>query len=287
MKLSLLRRVKKLRFTDGDSSDRTRVVLSGKPLPTFCNRPMYEGNRKRDSLTVLFGRHQSESVHRERYGDHTTYLNWLLNDSPWAPVFKTKKLKEVERFGAEVDVEADLYIVHSAATTFRCGIEKPMVPSVFDGLVKEGIEPHLALMASHEVSGNVDNVSVAGFCSHAAPFDIPTTALSSFRKGFQKLKGQTFKDAPTGDRGYPYDGVDATFKKEGERGMDFIDVAKRALDNARASVREETKRSNKKPTIAYKNPFGNSPNLNVDIKAPLDLFSKHYAIELKKAFPNE
>lgn len=283
MKLSILKKAKAIRYTT-DVEARTRLILNGEKHINVCNMSLYCEKKGRDSLIVVFGRWGSEESHSEKYGDYGLFLHWMLNDSPWSDVFTTKHVGLVSKFGAEVDVTKDTYMVHSAATAMRCGVEAPLVPSMFGALVEEGVEPHLAFMASHTVKGMFRDVKPSGVNDHAMPFNAYETSLEGFREGFRKerLKGKTFQKTHRDDNGGTYHGVGACFSGIGGV-VSFKPIAEAAYRKGQEEASQDKKKASR--TVAYKNPFGHR-NYNDEV-VNLPLFAKHYAIELKKVFPNE
>lgn len=283
MKLSILKKARGIRYTTG-SEDRTRLILNGEKHINVCNMSLYREKKGRESFAIVFGRWNSEETHSEKYGGYDLFLHWMLNDSPWSEVFTTKHVGLVSKFGAEVDVTKDVYMVHSAATAMRCGIEAPLVPAMFGALVEEGIEPHLAFMASHYVDGTFQDVKPSNCNLHAMPFTGESTSLEDFRKGFrkEKLKGKTFQNTHDDDDDGTYRGVGSCFSGVGEV-VKFRPIAKEAHRAGQQEASQTEKNDSR--TVAYKNPFGHKKAGNGE-KVHLPLFAKHYAIELKKVFPD-
>ncbi len=283
MKLSILKKAKAIRYTN-ESEARTRLILNGEKHINVCNMSLYREKKGRDSLTVVFGRWNDEESHSSKYGDYGLFLHWMLNDSPWSEVFTTKHVGLASKFGVEVDVTKDVYMVHSAATAMRCGIEAPLVPAMFGALVEEGIEPHLAFMASHFVKGMLHDVNPYSGNGHAIPFDVYSTSLEGFRKGFRKgkLKGKTFQNTHNGDDDGTYRGVGYCFSGVGKV-ENFTPIVKTAHMECQEEVSQTKKKSSR--TFAYKNPFGHRKTDNGE-KVNLPLLAKHYAIQLKKVFPD-
>lgn len=270
------------RFTD-DLNLRTRLIMNGRKRSDPCNSMLYRDIPERSSLIVVFGRRNTMKDHRDNYGRHNKFLEWMLKDSPWAPVFLTKHAPTVSAYGAEVDVDKDLFMVHSAATALRCGVENPLVPAMFEMLVDEGVEHHLAFMAAYHTSGHTNNVTV-GRDSHSEPFEFDRTSPEEFREGFNeaRMKGVSFRKAVYKNGIQPYYGVGECFRKGvGAPRIDLKDLGREALKFAAVEVRN--KAHAKKKGVAYKNPFGNA---GVRTTVPAKILAKHFAIKLKEAFPD-
>lgn len=271
------------RFTS-DSSSRTRLIMNGRKRSDPCNSMLYRGIPERSSLIVVFGRRHGMKEHRDDYGRHNKFLEWMLKSSPWAPVFLTKHAPTVSAYGAEVDVDKDLFMVHSATTALRCGVENPLVPAMFEMLVDEGVEPHLAFMAAYHTNGHINNVTVTRN-SHSEPFDFEGTSPEEFRGGFNedRLKRVPFREAAYKNGIQPYNGVGRCFKKEGvgEPRIALMGLGREALKSAVVEVRNRAHA--KKKGVAYKNPFGNA---GVSTTVPAKTLAKHFAIKLKEAFPD-
>lgn len=271
------------RFTS-DFSGRTRLIMNGRKRSDPCNSMLYRDTPERSSLIVVFGRRNTMKDHRDDYGRHNKFLEWMLKASPWAPVFLTKHAPTVSAYGAEVDVDKDLFMVHSAATALRCGVENPLVPAMFEMLVEEGVEHHLAFMAAYHTSGHTNNVTVARN-SHSEPFEFGRTSPEEFRGGFNedRLKRVSFRKAAYKNGNQPYHGVGECFKKGGvgDPEINLMGIGREALTSAAVEVRNRAHA--KKKGVAYKNPFGNA---GVRTTVPAKILAKHFAIKLKEAFPD-
>ncbi len=262
---------------------RTRLIMNGRKRSDPCNGMLYRGIPERSSLIVVFGRRHSMKEHRDTYGRHNKFLEWVLKDSPWSTVFLTKHAPTVSAYGAEVDVDKDLFMVHSATTTLRCGVESPLVPAMFEMLVDEGVEPHLAFMAAYHTRGHTHNVTV-GRNSHSEPFEFDRTSPEEFREGFNeaRLKGVSFRKAAYKNGTQPYNGVGKCFMKGvGATRINLITLGQEALKSAAVEVRN--KAHAKKKGVAYKNPFGDGGGRTT---VPAKILAKHFAIKLKEAFPD-
>jgi hypothetical protein len=99
--------------------------------------------------------------------DKTThaYVEYILNKSPWAPCFVTKALEEALSLGVEMDTNKPIGELVGAATAFREATEYNIRIPMFNLVLEEGFDGHVAYLAgvyfSENAGGNY-SVNAAG-----------------------------------------------------------------------------------------------------------------------------
>lgn len=79
------------------------------------------------------------------------YYRWLLNESPWAEAFLTKKVLYAKRYGVELDTSKNGGLVYGA--TIACRIwEWPAVIVAWSALYKQGVGKNFAFLLGHYIT---------------------------------------------------------------------------------------------------------------------------------------
>lgn len=79
------------------------------------------------------------------------YYHWLLNESPWAEAFLTKKVLYAKRYGVEMDTSKNGGLVYGA--TIACRIwEWPAVIVAWSKLSKLGVGKNFAFLLGHYIT---------------------------------------------------------------------------------------------------------------------------------------
>jgi hypothetical protein len=121
--------------------------------------------------------------------DECKYLNWVLNESAWAPVFLTKNPKNVFKMGASYDVTYPARYVVQGAILTRYVAEYPDIPEMWNKLVGYRVDPHIALILAHALQELCpDSFRIeknrAGSGHHA--FDIRSIGIAQIRRMVSK-----------------------------------------------------------------------------------------------------
>lgn len=72
------------------------------------------------------------------------WFDWVVNESSWKDAFISKNRNYYLKKGLSLNCNEPLVYLVGAATTLREGWEYPTQLELWDKLVKEGVEPHLA-----------------------------------------------------------------------------------------------------------------------------------------------
>jgi hypothetical protein len=147
----------------------------------------------------------SRFVYGISLGNHPRYEEWIdyhINRSPFAHVFKTKDAKKAITHGLELDVEANFSHCVAAMTCVRQGWEHTSIVDGFFHLLKLGAKENTALVFSHCVHKNNRNYTVyvksahTAFCDGMLVGDLANFAnkgcLLTPRKGRLKDGGQPY-----------------------------------------------------------------------------------------------
>lgn len=79
------------------------------------------------------------------------YYHWLLNESPWAEAFLTKKVLYAKRYGVEMDTSKNGGLVYGA--TIACRIwEWPAVIVAWSALHNQGVGKNFAFLLGHYIT---------------------------------------------------------------------------------------------------------------------------------------
>lgn len=85
------------------------------------------------------------------------FLEWIFNESMFAPAFVTKNAKEAKEEGVICNTHFPCSIVVQACTFARGITHMARVPKLWDIMVQAGIDPHLALLCAHQFSPTIKN----------------------------------------------------------------------------------------------------------------------------------
>ena len=148
--------------------------------------------------------HYDQSERKEAY---KKWVHYILNKSPWAVAFRTKRTTDAIENGVYMNVDCPHDIVVAAAIALRIGSEYAyrQLP-IFDALINEGLTANQAFLASsflqhfQDAKGNLSIYYCANGGGHhvlaqSMYFD---TLVSFMEKGYPLDK---FKDAKTLSKG--------------------------------------------------------------------------------------
>lgn len=80
----------------------------------------------------------------------TSYYHWLLNSSPYAPIFISRDAEKVIEEAVEViDAANPANLIVGGMTASRTASEYPYILVVWDALVKQGVHPNVAFCYAH------------------------------------------------------------------------------------------------------------------------------------------
>ncbi len=127
----------------------------------------------------------------------TPYLNYLFNDSPWAPCFITKDVKEAYEKGVVMNCNLPLGQLVGAGCAVREAIEHEDQLPIFNKLLKAGYHGNVAYLMCLTVQGDDKYSLMAARGGHCA---MTTSAchedvLSFFKNGFPDI-GAKAANAP-------------------------------------------------------------------------------------------
>jgi hypothetical protein len=102
---------------------------------------------------VLDIRGHSEVMQKAKRGSYHEYVNYILNYSPWSPVFHRKGLDHAMNYGVNVNVDKPMHQCQGAAVVLREGSEYCGKLPLFSLLLSKGYSGNVAYLLSASVSG--------------------------------------------------------------------------------------------------------------------------------------
>ena len=139
---------------------------------------------------IVFDLSRVKKIDKEKkfkYSQWKAYAKYIVEESPWARMFRNKNVGSVMRYGASLNTDASFSLCVSAAIALREGYEyHPKLP-VFTMLLKQGVSKHAAYLTSCAVHTKLDGfIAVSmGQGHHAICGDTLTNdVIGVFTQGF-------------------------------------------------------------------------------------------------------
>lgn len=115
---------------------------------------------------------------------HTRFVQYMLNDSPWAPMFITKDVKEALEVGILMDVTRNVSHIVGAAVALRVATEWPVILKPFGDALDKGYSGNVAYL----ISGHLQHGKVSYWPGHSALTSTLSLAqiVKFFKEGYSQ-----------------------------------------------------------------------------------------------------
>lgn len=128
--------------------DGTRVFH----IADVCHARISDGSDKKIVKLALDIQGHSGNMGYKKQSYHD-YVNYIINYSPWAPIFHSKGLDNALKYGILLNVEKPIYQCFGAAVVLREGSEFSQKLSLFSLLLAKGYSGNTAYLLSAAITG--------------------------------------------------------------------------------------------------------------------------------------
>lgn len=153
-----------------------------------------------EEIGLNFSGHAKQMKDEEGY---KRFLKYILNDSPFAPMFLDKDADKVIKSGARMDVEKNALWVYTSAIATRHYTEFPDMRKVFNEVMDLGFDGNVAYLVSTFVRRKGDGVVFANFGGAHHVLNGSSNAedvFKTFGSGFRRnAEVGAYKAAPRGN----------------------------------------------------------------------------------------
>jgi hypothetical protein len=115
------------------------------------------------------------------------YTDYILNRSPWACAFTTKKLSTASRLGIRMNCDTPHDILVAACVALRTGTEFSRCLKEFEFARNNGCSDNVAFILSHQMSGSDLKVQGGGHHVFSSHMDI-LEVIDTFENGYNKKR---------------------------------------------------------------------------------------------------
>lgn len=173
--------------------------VSHKPA-MICHAALGYGSSQIMQLVLNTSAHRRTHASPEAYDK---FIHHMLNESPWAPYYVTKDVKEAHELGVVMNMDKGKNFVVSAAIALREGSEYPQVAPRFAYWLDQGVAPRVAWVLAQYTEGDVDELKMlethSGHRAHGV-HHTKENLIRFFRDGYDETKyPHPYKDAKGGD----------------------------------------------------------------------------------------
>ncbi len=128
--------------------------------------------------------------------DTGEYYSWLIKESPFAPIFKSKNVKKAVEEGLICHTNQRQDLTASALISARMAYEHPHAVRIWATLVRGGVHPSLAfcLMGTFKVSGGMYVVQRTGGAHFIIPYHVSKGFLHNFMCNSPICEEVSFKE---------------------------------------------------------------------------------------------
>jgi hypothetical protein len=174
-----------------------------------------------NQLVLSWQGHMDDMVKRGLGMQYAHYTDYILNRSPWACAFTTKKLSTASRLGIRMNCDTPHDILVTACVAIRTGTEFSCCLKEFEFARNSGCSDNVAFILSHHMRG--DKLKIQGGGHHVLSSSMEVLeVIDTFENGYNKkrLAHSQFSS----EKGGPYSVLDpiARVKQGCKSILDFL-----------------------------------------------------------------
>lgn len=184
-----------LRFSNGSDKIQARDICNARMT---WNYGMAKGIECQEIVISVHPHIAYRNMNAERTKQYYKYVKYIVNDSPWADCFVSKRLCDVMRYGARLNLDWGLSQLMGAAIALREGSEFNDSLPLFNTLLKKKYSPNTAFIVSRYIRPNGNLYTIWGLAGGHTVLNREMLAkdfFEFFHNGY-KTRGKPMRTEP-------------------------------------------------------------------------------------------